>query len=307
MSIKIDNTVYLNLPEQVEKNRVDILDLKGQSIDITDLTNRVDGLNTSVTNLDGEVDTLKGTVGLLGQDLQTTKGKVTTNTNNITQLQNDVNRIDPIIPTDITVRDNKLGLEHDTNWLTNQNAINLGSNLTYDVSTNTLNAIGGGSGEITGESLMGVTKDSDTVTRILDTDGKVKFNSAPTVDAYTKAESDAKYQPKGTYVVPSDLEAYEKKSELTTTLSNYVTTTSLTTTLGDYALKTEIPTDFYTKVESDAKYQPKGDYVTNASLTTTLGDYALKTEIPTDFYTKAQSDDKYQTKADASTTTLRTW
>lgn len=246
MSIKIDNTVYLNLPEQVEKNRVDILDLKGQSIDITDLTNRVDGLNTSVTNLDGEVDTLKGTVGLLDQDLQTTKGKVTTNTNNITQLQNDVNRIDPIIPTDITVRDNKLGLEHDTNWLTNQNAINLGSNLTYDVSTNTLNAIGGGSGEITGESLMGVTKDSDTVTRILDTDGKVKFNSAPTVDAYTKAES-------------------------------------------------------------DAKYQPKGDYVTNASLTTTLGDYALKTEIPTDFYTKAQSDDKYQTKADASTTTLRTW
>ena len=246
MSIKIDKTVYLNLPEQVEKNRVDILDLKGQSIDITDLTNRVDGLNTSVTNLDSEVDTLKGTVGLLGQDLQTTKGKVTTNTNNITQLQNDVNRIDPIIPTDITVRDNKLGLEHDTNWLTNQNAINLGSNLTYDVSTNTLNAIGGGSGEITGESLMGVTKDSDTVTRILDTDGKVKFNSAPTVDAYTKAES-------------------------------------------------------------DAKYQPKGDYVTNASLTTTLGDYALKTEIPTDFYTKAQSDDKYQTKADASTTTLRTW
>ena len=333
MSIKIDKTVYLNLPEQVEKNRVDILDLKGQSIDITDLTNRVDGLNTSVTNLDGEVDTLKGTVGLLGQDLQTTKGKVTTNTNNITQLQNDVNRIDPIIPTDITVRDNKLGLEHDTNWLTNQNAINLGSNLTYDVSTNTLNAIGGGSGEITGESLMGVTKDSDTVTRILDTDGKVKFNSAPTVDAYTKAESDAKYQPKGdyalksdiptdfytkaesdenyqpkgTYVVPSDLDIYEKKSDLNTTLEGYVTTVSFGTTLEDYALKTEIPTDFYTRAQSDEKYQLKGDYVTNASLTTTLSDYALKTEIPTDFYTKAQSDDKYQTKADASTTTLRTW
>lgn len=85
---------------------------------------------------------------------------------------------------------------------------------------------------------------------------------------YTKTESDEKYQLKGTYVVPSDLDAYEKKSELTTTLDNYVTTTSLTTTLGDYALKTEIPTDFYTKAQSDEKYQVKGNYATTEQLST---------------------------------------
>ena len=149
--------------------------------------------------------------------VNTTQTENYNNVNNrVDALDNKVDAITPIVPTDISVNEGKLGLKHDTTWLTNQNAINLGSNLTYDANTNTLNATG--------------------------------------VDAYTKAESDEKYQPKGTYVVPSDLEAYEKKSELTTTLSNYVTTTSLTTTLGDYALKTEIPTDFYTKAQSDEKY-----------------------------------------------------
>ena len=152
--------------------------------------------------------------------VNTTQTENYNNVNNrVTAIDNKVDAITPIVPTDIAVNEGKLGLKHDTTWLTNQNAINLGSNLTYDANTNTLNATGG-----------------------------------ETVDAYTKAESDEKYQPKGTYVVPSDLEAYEKKSELTTTLSNYVTTTSLTTTLGDYALKTEIPTDFYTKAQSDEKY-----------------------------------------------------
>ena len=153
--------------------------------------------------------------------VNTTQTENYNNVNNrVDALDNKVDAITPIVPTDIAVNEGKLGLKHDTTWLTNQNAINLGSNLTYDATTNTLNATGGG----------------------------------VTVDAYTKAESDEKYQPKGTYVVPSDLEAYEKKSELTTTLSNYVTTTSLTTTLGDYALKTDIPTDFYTKAQSDEKY-----------------------------------------------------
>lgn len=47
------------------------------------------------------------------------------------------------VPTDIAVKDNKLGLEHDNVWLTNQNAINLGDNMTYDATTKTLNAKGG--------------------------------------------------------------------------------------------------------------------------------------------------------------------
>lgn len=52
--------------------------------------------------------------------------------------------VNKVIPTDIAVKDGKLGLEHDTTWLTNQNAITLGDGLTYDESTKTLKAEGGG-------------------------------------------------------------------------------------------------------------------------------------------------------------------
>lgn len=51
--------------------------------------------------------------------------------------------VNKVVPTDIAVKNGKLGLEHDTTWLTNQKAINLGENITYDVTTNTLNASGG--------------------------------------------------------------------------------------------------------------------------------------------------------------------
>lgn len=56
------------------------------------------------------------------------------------------NRIDGlynITPTDVGVKDNKLGLLHDTTWLTNQDAINL-DGFTYDEATKTLKASGGG-------------------------------------------------------------------------------------------------------------------------------------------------------------------
>lgn len=46
--------------------------------------------------------------------------------------------LEKVIPTDVGIKDNKLGLVHDTVWLTNQNAINLGNGLTYDKNTNTL-------------------------------------------------------------------------------------------------------------------------------------------------------------------------
>lgn len=56
--------------------------------------------------------------------------------------------VNKVVPTDIAVKDGKLGLEHDTTWLANQKAITLGTHLTYDVVTNTLDADGGG-GEAT--------------------------------------------------------------------------------------------------------------------------------------------------------------
>lgn len=49
-------------------------------------------------------------------------------------------------PTDIGIKDNKLGLLHDSLWLTNQGAINL-ENFEYDEATNTLTPKGGSSFE----------------------------------------------------------------------------------------------------------------------------------------------------------------
>ena len=64
--------------------------------------------------------------------------------------------VNKAVPTAIAVKDGKLGLEHDTTWLTNQNAITLGDGLAYDEATKTLKASGGGGSisviELTGES-----------------------------------------------------------------------------------------------------------------------------------------------------------
>lgn len=60
--------------------------------------------------------------------------------------------VNKVVPTDIAVKDGKLGLEHDTTWLTNQNAITLGDGLTYDEATKTLKAEGSGATLPTGKS-----------------------------------------------------------------------------------------------------------------------------------------------------------
>ena len=46
------------------------------------------------------------------------------------------------IPTDVGIKDNKLGLKNGTTWLTNSNAINL-EGFAYNENTNTLKAEGG--------------------------------------------------------------------------------------------------------------------------------------------------------------------
>ena len=250
----------------------------------TEAKEATDATTVQVNELTSSVDALDLYTSTLNTDLQNTKKRVNANEGDITALNTAIGDIDKVIPTDIAVINGKLGLEHDSIWLQHQKAINLGDNLTYDEVTNTLNAIGGG-----GSLDEYYTKE--------ESDAKY----AEKTSVYTKAESDEKYQPKGTYVIPSDLDSYEKKSDLNTTLEGYVTTVSFETTLEDYALKTEIPTDFYTRAQSDEKYQLKGDYVTTAGLTTTLDDYALKTEIPTDFYTKEESDGKYALKSDIPT------
>lgn len=95
---------------------------------VKDLQTSVDTLGKFSENIENRVDSTEKQIG----DLQRKTDKTNTNLENLTK----------VTPTDIGVKDNKLGLKHDTNWLTNQDAINLGDNLTYDETTKTLNAKG---------------------------------------------------------------------------------------------------------------------------------------------------------------------
>lgn len=97
--------------------------------EIKDLKTSVDILVTAGENTDNRVTTLDKQIG----DIQRKIDKTNTNLENLTK----------VTPTNIGVKDNKLGLKHDTTWLTNQDAITLGDNLTYDDTTRTLNAKGG--------------------------------------------------------------------------------------------------------------------------------------------------------------------
>ena len=292
----------------------------------------VDGNTSQMNELTSSVDALDLYTSTLNTDLQNTKKRVTAAEGNIDTLSTSVDNINKVIPTDIAVINGKLGLEHAGKWLTGQDAIRLGSNLSYNSDTNTLDAVGGNTdnyytkvesdakyaakasvytkdesnskfetiSDASKEHTALSTRISTNATDIANAESniadltstaqsleqnkqdKLTAGNNITIDAsnrisavgmYTKAESDEKYQPKGTYVVPSDLDIYEKKSDLSTTLDGYVTSASLGTTLEDYALKTEIPTDFYTKEQSDQKYQVIGDYVTNDALTIKLADY----------------------------------
>ena len=355
--INSDKTAMAQLQTKVEKNTTDIAAQDSKIETATEAATNASGVaqnayttataakeatdatTVQVNELTSSVDALDLYTSTLNTDLQNTKKRVNANEGDIAALNTAIDNTNKVIPTDITVKNGKLGLEHGNTWITDQNAINLGDNLTYDEVTNTLNVVGGGS---SGESYTKAESDAkyatkssvytkddsnakfetisdaskehtalstriasntanitnieseiaslSSVTQSLENSKQAKLtagdnitidtsNRISVVNIYTKSESDDKYQIKGNYISSSDLDAYEKKSDLATTLEGYVTTESLGTTLNDYALKSEITTDFYTKAESDDKY-------------------ALKTEIPTDFYTKDQSDAKYQLKGD---------
>lgn len=102
-----------------------------------------------------------------------------------------------------------------------------------------------------------------------------------------------------------DTELTKKQDKLTSTqmynVNNAVTDVSNLATkseLSSYAKKSEIPNS-YTKTESDAKYQLKGNYaLVGDSYTKSESDnkYALKGDVPTDVYTKTEADEKFATK-----------
>ena len=76
-------------------------------------------------------------------------------------------------------------------------------------------------------------------------------------DAYTKTESDKKYQPVGNYSSEGHTHTFASLTSKPTTISGYGITDAYT--------KTESDGKYATKTDSDKKYQPKGSYATLGS------------------------------------------
>ena len=153
--MEINGKVYRNLPQQVLKNQEDILALQGKAVDSYTKAESDAKFETKEAHqadfnaLSSETDTLNQQMATANTDIENLKKVSGTQATSISTLQADVERIDPIVPTDIAVHEGKLGLEHNTTWLTNQNAITLGDRLTYDEATKTLNAKGGDDNTLT--------------------------------------------------------------------------------------------------------------------------------------------------------------
>ena len=145
-------------------------------------------------------------------------------------------------------------------------------------------------------------------------------------DYYKKGESDSKYQPKGSYLtsIPSEYVTESElagkgyatqgyvdrvEAQLSTKQPQLVSGTNIKTINGESILGSgniEIKggsgsdvdlSDYYTKSQSDSKYQPKGsyltsipsEYVTETELENRLKDIDVKVDL-TNYYTKDQVD-----------------
>lgn len=129
-SMELTPCAVLTIEQALQKMKEEI-----KNIDTTTKT-EIETLSTLIKKTQTQVSNLEESVTLIDSKVQKLDNKITkTNTN----LEN----LTKVTPTDIGVKDKKLGLKHDTNWLTNQDAITLGENLTYDETTKTLNAKGG--------------------------------------------------------------------------------------------------------------------------------------------------------------------
>lgn len=149
---------------------------------------------------------------------------------------------------------------------------------------------------------------------------------------YTKTQADGKFQLKGDYALVSavsnkaDKTSVYNKTEIDTKLNALPSTyADKESTENSFALVnkriddvTATPVDAYTKVQSDERYQPKGDYALHSELTPYITAqqaserYAPKESTNSllaqkanadDVYTKVQSNDLYQPKGDYVTTT----
>lgn len=130
-SMELTPCAVLTIEQAIQtlKEEIKTLDTTTKT-EIETLSTLIKKTQTQVNNLQESVTSIDSKVTKLDNKINTTN----TNLENLTK----------VTPTDVAIKNNKLGLEHDNTWLTNQNAINLGDNLTYDETTKTLNAKGGG-------------------------------------------------------------------------------------------------------------------------------------------------------------------
>lgn len=83
--------------------------------------------------------TISDNIASINSDLQV---HIEENVRKFRDIDNEFNNVNNNIPTDVGIKDNKLGLKIGNTWLTNSNAINL-EGFAYDVNSNTLKAEGG--------------------------------------------------------------------------------------------------------------------------------------------------------------------
>lgn len=88
-----------------------------------------------IDELERQLQNLKNETSSLYETKEDANNSHSTLSDNIASVAND-------IPTDVGIKDNKLGLKNGATWLTNSNAINL-EGFAYDTNTNTLKAEGG--------------------------------------------------------------------------------------------------------------------------------------------------------------------
>lgn len=121
-----------------------------------------------------------------------------------------------VIPTDIAVKNGKIGLEHDTTWLTNQNAITLGDGLTYDEATKTLKASGG--------------KGGISVIELTDKNGTIASTQLGEINANPQNFA-FKYKGKILLFTSADSTTYQYCNNTTNSSENNVMTTSTLLTI----------------------------------------------------------------------------
>ena len=101
---------------------------------------------------------------------------------------------------------------------------------------------------------------------------------------YTKTESDGKYQPKGNYALKSELPNMSLYQEKLIAGENITISGNVISASGGGGE----PVDAYTKAESDARFQPKGNYATESwvlnkkyitSASTVFNNYYTKNEV----------------------------